>query len=532
MNGVTLPDWQLVNFMKYDQNSVAADPVFENPPAGNMKPQATGPNDIGTDLTAFVSDDITGASRPAASDPGAWEFTPSGMTIAVTASQPVTSSVPCAQSAHSDSKSSRPEFCSRDADGFQVEHAGSTTPADLDSAKLYYTGASSTFATGTLWGSGVYLPHGPFTISGSQVLSPGTHYYWLTYKRRRNAPQRGGRNLRSAGSVFTPSPTSPAGARYIKSALSGTYSISHLLSPSCTTTMRLTSLGISERSPSTPKFQQPALHRDLEFYEYHPLPEIRRRQQSAHHRRGGNGNARRHHQDRRDGLRDLRRHRHAGSRIQCFLDPADGMGVRDTEELRHGRREQRDDQELQHRAQQEYERMGHLSGKPHPAEHHRPHGHQYHRTVLLQHVPDNLITGTYNGIRVYGASADTTYYDHGTDLGASGGNTVTNWAGSSTAAYGIYAGYQDDMRVANNSVNTVYNHTTSLYGIYLTSGTNVNLDAYNNTVSISDSGTTGTMYGFYNSMGSTGTEYREHHQQYGDRLRIPDGHQRHLLRIV
>ena len=64
---------------------------------------------------------------------------------------------------------------------------GSTSPVtnNISTAKLYYTGTSTTFTTTTLVGSADILGDGAFTIMPSQVLTGGlsntTNYFWLAY---------------------------------------------------------------------------------------------------------------------------------------------------------------------------------------------------------------------------------------------------------------------------------------------------------------------------------------------------------------
>jgi len=70
---------------------------------------------------------------------------------------------------------------------------GSTTPVtnNITTAKIYYTGTSSTFNTTTLVGSADILADGGFTIMNSQVLTGGTsnttNYFWLAYDVRCSA---------------------------------------------------------------------------------------------------------------------------------------------------------------------------------------------------------------------------------------------------------------------------------------------------------------------------------------------------------
>lgn len=68
------------------------------------------------------------------------------------------------------------------ATSFTLNTNGSTAPlTDITNAKLWYTGNSSTFATGTQFGATDPAPNGAFIITGTQTLSQGTNYFWLTY---------------------------------------------------------------------------------------------------------------------------------------------------------------------------------------------------------------------------------------------------------------------------------------------------------------------------------------------------------------
>ncbi|HPS65524.1 MAG TPA: BNR-repeat neuraminidase N-terminal domain-containing protein, partial [Ignavibacteria bacterium] len=58
-----------------------------------------------------------------------------------------------------------------------------TTNASLDisNAKVYYTGLSNSFAATTQFGSTVASPNGSFSVTGTQALSDGTNYFWLSF---------------------------------------------------------------------------------------------------------------------------------------------------------------------------------------------------------------------------------------------------------------------------------------------------------------------------------------------------------------
>lgn len=121
-------------------------------------------------------------------------------------------------------------------DAFVFNTNGSTesnVPMNITTAKLYYTGNSSTFATTTLIGSFDNPPgigSGNFVIpNGSAIpLQPGTNYYWLTYDVPGTAVIDDVLDAECelvvvGGTPYTPDVTAPAGSRIIKSKLNGPY---------------------------------------------------------------------------------------------------------------------------------------------------------------------------------------------------------------------------------------------------------------------------------------------------------------------
>jgi hypothetical protein len=104
------------------------------------------------------------------------------------------------------------------ATAFNLATTGTTVRANVAVARIYYTGTSSTFATGTLFGSATAPGTGTFTISGSQELQPGTNYFWLAYDVAATAAA--GNVLDGTLPAFTlegvsrtPTVTAPAGSR-------------------------------------------------------------------------------------------------------------------------------------------------------------------------------------------------------------------------------------------------------------------------------------------------------------------------------
>ncbi|MGC8858816.1 MAG: BNR-repeat neuraminidase N-terminal domain-containing protein [Ignavibacteria bacterium] len=122
---------------------------------------------------------------------------------------------------------------------------------------------------------------------------------------------------------------------------------------------------------------------------------------------------------------------------------------------------------------------------------------------------NNNISNVYTGVRLAGyndISAPYIYYDQFNYIGVGGRNIITNYGGGASTAYGIYAIYQNNIKVANDSINSTPGTTTTLYGIMMSTGSNSNVDIYNNVVSVQSSATTSSVYAIYNAMGGTATD--------------------------
>jgi len=70
--------------------------------------------------------------------------------------------------------------------GFTFRTTGTTDAlADIQNAKIYYTGASGVFSPVSQFGTTVAIPPTDPTdmnIGGSQALQGGTNYFWLSYE--------------------------------------------------------------------------------------------------------------------------------------------------------------------------------------------------------------------------------------------------------------------------------------------------------------------------------------------------------------
>ncbi len=116
---------------------------------------------------------------------------------------------------------------------FMVNANGSSTPisTNIENAKIFYTGTSNTFTTDTQFGSTYTSPTTTnFDITGTQQLSEGTNYFWLTFDTKTTAIL--GELIDAecisfviGGSTENPTITAPADSRIIAEPLSGSYTI-------------------------------------------------------------------------------------------------------------------------------------------------------------------------------------------------------------------------------------------------------------------------------------------------------------------
>ncbi len=127
------------------------------------------------------------------------------------------------------------------ATSFTLNANGTTNIADINAAtaKVYYTGASTTFSTGTLFGA-TTPTIANYTVSGTQALLTGDNYFWVAYDVTPGAMNNNvidGECISvTVGSAQTPTVTAPTGNKVILGPMSGTYLIgSAQTSPNFTT---------------------------------------------------------------------------------------------------------------------------------------------------------------------------------------------------------------------------------------------------------------------------------------------------------
>ncbi len=96
---------------------------------------------------------------------------------------------------------------------------GTTKPADVTKAKVYYTGNKKEFSTATQFGSTVIAPIGSFSVTGSTILQTDTNYFWLAYDitadtlSANNVVDATLASLSVGGVSITPTVSDPAGNR-------------------------------------------------------------------------------------------------------------------------------------------------------------------------------------------------------------------------------------------------------------------------------------------------------------------------------
>lgn len=126
---------------------------------------------------------------------------------------------------------------------------------------------------------------------------------------------------------------------------------------------------------------------------------------------------------------------------------------------------------------------------------------------------NNTVTNCYGGYSItgYGSAAPFDFYDQGNQIGVDGVSTrrnqVTNFGGAAVTANGILATNQNGLKIFNTYINSNggLNSTGTMNGISTVTGTNSNIDIYNDTIVLNAASTTGsTVIGINNSMGGTG----------------------------
>ena len=110
------------------------------------------------------------------------------------------------------------------------------------------------------------------------------------------------------------------------------------------------------------------------------------------------------------------------------------------------------------------------------------------------------INNAYTGISI-GISGSASFFDANITVGETGaGNTITNFGGGATQAYGIRLEYGTNANIGFNTVDNtgITTHTTTLDGIYTTNGAAQNLTVTNNLVKLTRGSSTSQLTGIRN----------------------------------
>jgi hypothetical protein len=112
----------------------------------------------------------------------------------------------------------------------KLNTAGTTNVADIQNARVYYTGNSPVFATTNQFGSTVVAPNGVFYANGSRTLLAGVNYFWVTYDTKSTSTTNNFIDVRVDSLVIggintAPIDGNPAGSRRILAPLNGTYNV-------------------------------------------------------------------------------------------------------------------------------------------------------------------------------------------------------------------------------------------------------------------------------------------------------------------
>jgi hypothetical protein len=119
-------------------------------------------------------------------------------------------------------------------------------------------------------------------------------------------------------------------------------------------------------------------------------------------------------------------------------------------------------------------------------------------------ILNNNISNVFNGIvQQANFTSDITLFDHFITIR---NNNITNYSGNTSTAvstaYAVYAIYVDSMIVSSNNMSNGTGHPSTLYGFFGSSGNGSSIDIDSNTVNLLFSGTTSSVFGINNFIGS------------------------------
>lgn len=401
---------------------------------------------------------------------------------------------------------------------FSLNTNGTTNPAnDITKARLWYTGLSSTFATTTQYGSTINNPSGSFSITGSRLLLGGTNYFWLAYDVPSTAPIGDSvdaecTSITVADTARTPSITAPPGKRRIDgTVLCGTYSIPGNYASIAAAIADLNSKGLScpvvfnvaagwrETAANLVINMTGTVTNTVTFQKSgigaNPIIDAG----------VGVGTY--------DGVIILN-----GVNYYTFdgIDVKDTINTSTTTQMEWGYALLRPDGT--HGCQYNTIKNCNISLNKTNTATYGIYSHYINTTGTTQTITSpagtnsnnsflsNNISNCYNGIYLYSPSDATIPYaredqNNTVSTTGSGRSSITNFGGSSTYCYGIYAYYQRNPTFSNTLIDSRGGtaSTSYMYGIYnYAYYNNANTTITGDTITLVSAGTTSYLYGIYN----------------------------------
>jgi hypothetical protein len=387
----------------------------------------------------------------------------------------------------------------------QLNTTGTTSVSEISNAKIFYTGTTSTFSATSQFGATVAAPSGTYLVNGTQTLSPGTNYFWLTYDISASAVathlvDAECTSLSIVGIPHVPAITAPAGARTIQVPLTGIKTVGAGGNYTTLTAAinDLNSLGVGAGGVTFNITSAATFTEDLPVITATGAADriILFKTTAAGHAivkptftTGTSSDA---------GIainggdyitfNGIDITENSGSAVEYgyyIYGGAQHITIINTSITLNSTNSSS-------RAIYSYSNATTAAAA-------NSYNHFYNIAAT------NIYSGIYiNGSDVAGAE------DTGNEVGISSGTTLLQNLGSATGStyvYGIYMYSQTAAKVFSSTVLTANSQTGSIYGIYLGGSANT-VDVYSNTVRALASSSTGTCYGIYLSSGTTANIYQ------------------------
>ncbi len=389
---------------------------------------------------------------------------------------------------------------------FTLKATGTTSVSEISNAKIFYTGANSTFSATSQFGSTVAAPTlANYTVSGTQTLGSGNNYFWLTYDV--SASSVSGHvidaecpSLTIDGVAHVPTITAPTGSRTINVPLTGTKTVGTGMTYTTMTAAinALNTLGVGAGGVIFSLTSGAIFTEDLPVITATGAADrtILFTTSAAGHATikptftsGGGSDA---------GIAINGGDYITFNGIDVII-VSGGNAVEYGYYLYGG---------AQHCTIQNTTITLLETNTSTKAIYSYSTATTAATANSYNHFYNITSTHTYNGVYLSGSSTSGAE-DTDNEVGISGGTTSIGTIGSSTAStsvYGIYAYYQKNAKIFNLTVITAASTTGSIYGIY-TSGSASTIDIYNCQIRALASTSSGYVYGIYVTSGTTANIY-------------------------